>query len=84
MNADNHLLYWKFSGKQCAERKSDWKVVIIKKDTPLELYIYKEDMTEPVNLTDKYPEMVIAFEKEMKKHVYLLLTGCYLVSSDFS
>ncbi len=39
MNADNHLLYWKFSGKQCAERKSDWKVVIIKKDTPLELYI---------------------------------------------
>lgn len=41
-------------------------------------------MTEPVNLTDKYPEMVIAFEKEMKKHVYLLLTVCYLVSSDFS
>ena len=84
MNTDNHLLYWEFSGKQCAERKSDWKVVIIKKDTPLELYIYKEDMTEPVNLTDKYPEMVIAFGKEMKKHVYLLLTGCYLVSSDFS
>ena len=67
MNTDNRLLYWEFPGKQCAARKGDWKVVTINKDAPLELYNIKEDMTESVNLADKYPEMVAAFEKEMRR-----------------
>ena len=61
------MLYWEFPGKQRAARKGDWKVVTINKDAPLELYNIKEDMTESVNLADKYPEMVAAFEKEMRR-----------------
>ena len=38
----------------------------VKKDAPLELYNIKEDMTESVNLANKYPEKVAQFEKEMK------------------
>ena len=67
MDTDNRLLYWEFPGKQRAARKGDWKVVTINKDAPLELYNIKEDMTESVNLADKYPEMVAAFEKEMRR-----------------
>jgi Na+/H+ antiporter NhaD/arsenite permease-like protein len=46
--------------------RGDWKVVTVKKDAPLELYNIKEDMTESVNLANKYPEKVAQFEKEMK------------------
>ena len=53
-------------GKQRAARRGDWKVVTVKKDAPLELYNIKEDMTESVNLANKYPEKVAQFEKEMK------------------
>ena len=54
------------SRKQRAARRGDWKVVTIKKDAPLELYNIREDMTESVNLADKYPEKVAQFEEEMK------------------
>lgn len=67
VDTDNRLLYWEFPGKQRAARRGDWKVVTIKKDAPLELYNIKEDMTESVNLADKYPEKVAEFEKEMKE-----------------
>ena len=67
MNTDNRLLYWEFPSKQRAARRGDWKVVTINKNAPLELYNIKEDMTESVNLADKYPEMVAAFEKEMRR-----------------
>lgn len=67
LDTDNRLLYWEFPGKQRAARRGDWKVVTIKKDAPLELYNIKEDMTESVNLADKYPEKVAQFEKEMKE-----------------
>ena len=67
VDTDNRLLYWEFPGKQRAARRGDWKVVAIKKDAPVELYNIREDMTESVNLADKYPEMVTEFEKEMKK-----------------
>lgn len=66
MHTDNRLLYWEFPGKQRAARRGDWKVVTIRPDAPLELYNIKEDMTESVNLADKYPEKVAAFEREMK------------------
>ena len=66
LDTDNRLLYWEFPGKQRAARRGDWKVVTIKKDAPLELYNIREDMTESVNLADKYPEKVAQFEEEMK------------------
>ncbi len=66
LDTDNRLLYWEFPGKQRAARRGDWKVVTVKKDAPLELYNIKEDMTESVNLANKYPEKVAQFEKEMK------------------
>lgn len=65
METDDRMLYWEFTGKQRAARKGDWKVVTVKKDAPLELYNIKEDMTESVNLADKYPEMVKQLENEM-------------------
>ena len=58
LETDNRMLYWEFPGKQRAARKGDWKAVTVKKDAPLELYNIKEDMTESVNLADKYPEIV--------------------------
>lgn len=67
MDTDNRLLYWEFPGKQRAARRGDWKVVTIKKDAPLELYNIKEDMTESMNLADKYPGVIAEFEKEMEK-----------------
>ena len=67
MDTDNRLLYWEFPGKQRAARRGDWKVVTIKKDAPLELYNIKEDMTESMNLADKYPGVIVEFEKEMEK-----------------
>lgn len=67
MDTDNRMLYWEFTGKQRAARKGDWKVVTIKKDAPLELYNIKEDMTESVNLADRFPHIVAAFEEEMKQ-----------------
>ncbi|MCD8262423.1 MAG: sulfatase-like hydrolase/transferase [Bacteroides sp.] len=66
VDTDNRLLYWEFPGKQRAARKGDWKVVTIKKDAPLELYNIREDMSESTDLATQYPEMVEAFEKEMK------------------
>ena len=66
LDTDNRLLYWEFPGKQRAARRGDWKVVTVKKDAPLELYNIKEDMTESVNLANKYQEKVAQFEKEMK------------------
>ena len=65
METDNRMLYWEFPGKQRAARKGDWKAVTVKKDAPLELYNIKEDMTESVNLADKYPEIVKELENEM-------------------
>jgi arylsulfatase A-like enzyme len=66
-DTDNRLLYWEFPGKQRAARKGDWKVVSIKKNTPLELYNIKEDRTERNNLAKIYPEIVAEFEREMKQ-----------------
>ncbi len=66
MDTDNRLLYWEFPGTQRAARKGDWKCVTIKRDAPLELYNLKEDVTESHNLADQYPEMVEAFDREMK------------------
>lgn len=66
IDTDNRLLYWEFPGKQRAARRGDWKVVTIKNNAPLELYNIKEDISESVNLAEKYPEKVAAFEKEMK------------------
>ena len=65
LETDNRMLYWEFPGKQRAARKGDWKAVTVKKDAPLELYNIKEDMTESVNLADKYPEIVKELEDEM-------------------
>ena len=64
LDTDNRLLYWEFPGKQRAARRGDWKVVTVKKDTPLELYNIKEDMTESVNLANKYPEKVAQIRSE--------------------
>lgn len=66
IDTDNRLLYWEFPGKQRAARRGDWKVVTIKNNAPLELYNIKEDISESVNLAEKYPEKVATFEKEMK------------------
>lgn len=66
VDTDNRLLYWEFTGKQRAARKGDWKVVSVKRDEPLELYNLKEDITESINLADRYPEKVAEFEKEMQ------------------
>ena len=65
LETDNRMLYWEFPGKQRAARKGDWKAVTVEKDAPLELYNIKEDMTESVNLADKYPEIVKELEDEM-------------------
>lgn len=43
------------------------KLLLLKKDAPLELYNIKEDMTESMNLADKYPGVIAEFEKEMEK-----------------
>lgn len=64
---DERMLYWEFPGKQRAARKGEWKVVTIKRNAPLELYHIKEDMSESNNLADTYPEMIQAFEEEMKQ-----------------
>ncbi len=56
-----------FTGKQRAARKGDWKVVSVKKDTPLELYNIREDMTESNNLAETHPDIVAAFEREMRQ-----------------
>lgn len=66
VDTDNRLLYWEFTGKQRAARKGDWKAVSVQKNTPLELYNLKEDITESDNLADIYPERVAEFEQEMK------------------
>lgn len=66
MKMEERMLYWEFPGKQRAARKGDWKVVSVKPNAPLELYNIREDLTESNNLADKYPEMVEAFEREMK------------------
>lgn len=65
VETDNRLLYWEFPGKQRAARKGDWKVVSVKKNSPLELYNLKDDISESVNLADQYPEIVAEFEKEI-------------------
>lgn len=65
VDTNNRLLYWEFTGKQRAARKGDWKVVSVKKDTPLELYNLKEDITESNNLADIYPEKAAELEVEM-------------------
>ena len=67
LDTDNRLLYWEFTGKQRAARKGDWKVVSVKKDTPLELYNIREDMTESNNLAETHPDIVAAFEREMRQ-----------------
>lgn len=64
---DERMLYWEFPGKQRAARKGDWKAVTVKRNQPLELYNIREDMTESVNLADTFPEIVKAFEEEMKR-----------------
>jgi arylsulfatase A-like enzyme len=65
LDTDNRLLYWEFPGTQRAARKGEWKVVSTKKDTPLELYNIKEDMTESYNLAQEHPDIVAAFERDM-------------------
>lgn len=65
MDTNNRLLYWEFTGKQRAGRKGDWKAVTVRNDAPLELYNIREDMTESVNLAEKYPEIVKEMEAEM-------------------
>lgn len=67
LDTNNRLLYWEFTGKQRAARRGDWKVVSIKKETPLELYNLKDDMTESNNLAETYPEIVATFEREMRQ-----------------
>lgn len=64
---NNRMLYWEFPGKQRAARKGDWKVVSVKRGSPLELYNIKEDKTESQNLADEYPELVQEFDQEMKR-----------------
>jgi arylsulfatase A-like enzyme len=67
LDTDNRLLYWEFPGTQRAARKGEWKVVSTKKDTPLELYNIKEDMTESHDLAQEHPDIVAAFEREMEQ-----------------
>lgn len=67
VETDKRLIYWEFPGKQRAARKGDWKVVSVKKNSPLELYNMKEDISETNNLAEKYPDLIKQFEVEMKK-----------------
>ena len=67
VDTDNRMLYWEFTGKQRAARKGEWKCVTIRPNTPLELYNLKDDPEETTNLADRYPEIVKAFDEEMRR-----------------
>ena len=67
IDTDNRYLYWEFPGKQRAIRHGEWKAESIGQGHPVELYNIKEDPTEQNNLAEKYPKMVKALDKMMKK-----------------
>jgi arylsulfatase A-like enzyme len=55
-NAPHDTLYW-MTHNQAAVRAGDWKL-IIKSDTTMELYNLKDDLSETVDLTAVYPDIV--------------------------
>lgn len=67
IDTDNRYLYWEFPGKQRAIRHGEWKAESIGQGHSVELYNIKEDPTEQNNLAEKYPKMVKALDKMMKK-----------------
>lgn len=66
MDTDNRLLYWEFPENNVQLAEVTGKLLLLKR-CPLELYNIKEDMTESMNLADKYPGVIAEFEKEMEK-----------------
>jgi arylsulfatase A-like enzyme len=60
----HEFLYWEFhegAFKQ-AVRMGDWKAVRLEANGKLELYNLKDDISETVNVADRYPEIVAKIE----------------------
>ncbi len=66
---NDRVLFWEFPGKQAAIRKGDWKAVLVKKSSDLELYNIKEDPYEQNNLASEFPDILYELKVEiMNEH----------------